>query len=50
LVVRAKFSGIIEPVKAAYFKKYRKSLLQRVKDETSGAYERILQIALIGDK
>lgn len=50
LVVRAKFSGIIEPVKAAYLKKYRKSLLQRVKDETSGAYERILQIALIGDK
>jgi hypothetical protein len=39
----------MQPAQIAYLKKYSKSL-QRVKDDISGAYERILEIALIGGK
>jgi hypothetical protein len=38
---------MLEPVKAAYFKKYGKSLVQRVSGKTSGDYNRTM-IALIG--
>jgi hypothetical protein len=47
LIVRIKFFGMMEPVKAAYFKKYGQTVERRVKGETSGDHERIL-VSLIG--
>jgi hypothetical protein len=47
LIARTKLNGMLERVKAAYYKKYGKSLVQRVSGETSGDYKRILA-ALIG--
>ncbi|KAJ3333689.1 hypothetical protein HDU91_002873, partial [Kappamyces sp. JEL0680] len=48
LTIRTKFFGLMEPVKAAYLRKYGKTLFHRVKGEVSGDHERML-LAIIGE-
>jgi annexin A7/11 len=50
-IIRAYWKGgrpYVEGVKSAYQSKYHKSLVKRVKGETSGDYERLLVAVLEG--